>query len=58
MKILSFIYSWIRKIICAHISHIILDANYRIMAKDKVREKEALEWAEGTIVDCYEFMLE
>ena len=28
-----------------------LDAAYQQMAQDEVREKEALEWAEGTVGD-------
>ena len=30
-----------------------LDAEYREMARDEVRESEALEWAEATVADAW-----
>jgi hypothetical protein len=30
-----------------------LDAEYREIARDEVRESEALEWAEATIADAW-----
>lgn len=46
-KISEFIESLVRP----HVLHKNLEAGYRDMAADEVREAESLEWAEATVID-------
>jgi predicted CopG family antitoxin len=46
-KISEFIESLVRP----HVLHKDLEAGYRDMAADEVREAESLEWAEATVMD-------
>jgi predicted CopG family antitoxin len=42
---------FIQDLVCPHVLKKKLESEYRQMAQDEAREKEALEWAEGTIGD-------
>jgi predicted CopG family antitoxin len=42
---------FIEELIRPHIIHPDLESEYAAMAQDKVREKDALEWVENTLVN-------
>ncbi len=42
---------FIESLVRPHVLRDDLDAAYKAMAQDEIREAEALEWAEGTIGD-------
>jgi hypothetical protein len=43
---------FIESLILPHVAHPELDSAYQRMGEDKIREAEALEWAEATIRDA------
>jgi predicted CopG family antitoxin len=42
---------FVEELVRPHVVRPRLDSEYEMMAKDKVREAKALEWAEGTFRD-------
>lgn len=42
---------FVEELVRPHVVRPQLDSEYEMMAKDKVRESKALEWAEGTFRD-------
>ena len=42
---------FVEELVRPHVVRPQLDSEYEMMAKDKVREAKALEWAEGTFRD-------
>jgi len=42
---------FVEELVRPHVVRQQLDSEYEMMAKDKVREAKALEWAEGTFRD-------
>ena len=42
---------FVEELVRPHVVRPKLDSEYEMMAKDKVREAKALEWAEGTFRD-------
>ena len=44
---------FVEELVRPHVVRPQLDSEYEMMAKDKVRESKALEWAEGTFRDSF-----
>jgi predicted CopG family antitoxin len=49
----GYISQFIEDLVRPHIAHRDLDVAYQEMARDEVRETEALQWAEATIGDGF-----